>query len=177
MGSASDRMLVYRVHAASFVGTARPLMPLEGEPEMGGIAGSVTGEDSVCSNSLGEWLRQAESSSAAEKVIVAAPPAEPSREPPPRIRMGGNVQAAKLIRRITPQYPVLALQTRVSGTVKLEAVIGCDGKVQSLRLISGHPLLLEAAMRAVRAWKYSPTFLNGEPVEVLAPIEVHLSLQ
>jgi periplasmic protein TonB len=177
MGARSEGTLVYQPPAASLVDAVRPLLPLEWEPEVGGIPGSVTGEDSVRSNSLGEWLRQAERSGATEKVTAAAPAAEVSLEPPPRIRIGGNVQAAKLIRRITPRYPVLALQTRVSGTVKLEAVIGSDGKVQSLRLISGHPLLVESAMRAVRAWEYSPTFLNGEPVEVLAPIDVHFSLQ
>jgi protein TonB len=64
----------------------------------------------------------------------------------------------------------------VQGTVVLVAVIGVDGRVKSLRVASGHPLLVQAALEAVRQWVYRPTLLNGDPVEVESPIEVHFKL-
>jgi protein TonB len=67
---------------------------------------------------------------------------------PQRIRVGGNVQAANLIRRVTPQYPPLAKQARVQGTVRFTAIIGKDGTIQNLTLVSGHPLLVQAAQDA-----------------------------
>src|ERR1700687_1129552 len=101
--------------------------------------------------------------------------------PPPkpvggRIRQGGNVQAARLVNKVQPQYPPLARQTRISGTVRLHAIIGKDGGVQSLTLESGHPLLVQSALDAVRQWRYQPTLLNGEAVEVDTTIDVIFSL-
>jgi protein TonB len=93
-----------------------------------------------------------------------------------RIRQGGAVQAAKLVNRVQPQYPPLARQTRISGTVRLHALISKDGSVQQLEVISGHPLLVQAALDAVRQWRYQPTTLNGEPVEVDTTIDVIFSL-
>jgi protein TonB len=104
----------------------------------------------------------------------AAPP--PPRVTPSRIRQGGNVTAAKLVNQVKPNYPPLARQTRISGTVRLHAIIGKDGTVQSLQLESGHPLLVQAALDAVRQWRYQPTLLNGEPVEVDTTIDVVFSL-
>jgi protein TonB len=73
-------------------------------------------------------------------------------------------------------YPPLARQTRISGTVRLHAIIGKNGAVQQLEVISGHPLLVQAALDAVRQWRYRPTLLNGEPVEVDTTIDVIFSL-
>ena len=73
-------------------------------------------------------------------------------------------------------YPPLARQTRISGTVRLHAIIGKNGSVQQLEVISGHPLLVQAALDAVRQWRYRPTLLNGEPVEVDTTIDVIFSL-
>ena len=84
--------------------------------------------------------------------------------------------AAKVVRRILPVYPPLARQARVSGNVKLLGVISKDGTIQQLQVISGHPLLVNAALDAVRQWVYRPTLLNGEPVEVVAPIDVNFTL-
>jgi protein TonB len=113
----------------------------------------------------------------------AAPPdvAPPSLPLPPAITrptpIGGNVQAAKLIYQVKPVYPQLARQTRVQGVVVLEAVIARDGSVKSLRIASGHPLLNQAALDAVQQWVYSPTMLNGDPVEVSTAITVTFTLQ
>jgi periplasmic protein TonB len=103
----------------------------------------------------------------------APPPPRPTQT---RIRQGGNVTAAMLINRVQPVYPPLARQTRISGTVRLHAIIGKDGSVQQLEVISGHPLLVQSALDAVRQWRYRPTLLNSEPVEVDTTIDVIFSL-
>lgn len=110
------------------------------------------------------------------------PPPPPATKPPQpaaaptRITIGGNVIQSKLIRMVKPTYPPLAKQARIQGQVLLSAVIGREGRIQELRLVSGHPLLAPAAMVAVRQWLYSPTLLNGDPVEVLTTIEVNFTL-
>jgi protein TonB len=111
------------------------------------------------------------------------PPPPPKKEdpPPPKppaapIRVGGNVQSAKLIRQPRPVYPPLARQARISGTVKFNAIIAKDGTIQNLQMVSGHPLLVQAATEAVRQWVYQPTLLNGEPVEVITTIDVNFTL-
>jgi protein TonB len=103
----------------------------------------------------------------------APPPPKPTQT---RIRQGGNVTAAKLVNRVQPLYPPLARQTRISGTVRLHAIIGKNGAVEQLEVISGHPLLVQAALDAVRQWKYQATTLNGEAVEVDTTIDVIFSL-
>ena len=112
-------------------------------------------------------------------VIAAAPPIEKKKEPPQvakPVRIGGDVMEAKLIKRVMPAYPPLARQARIAGTVRLEGVIARDGRVVNLQVHSGHPLLIAAAVDAVRQWVYRPTLFNGEPVEVIAPIQVHFTL-
>jgi protein TonB len=103
----------------------------------------------------------------------APPPPKPAQS---RIRQGGNVQAAKLVNKVQPSYPPLARQTRISGTVRLHAIIGKDGSVTQLEVMSGHPLLVQAALDAVRQWRYQPTTLNGDAVEVDTTIDVIFSL-
>jgi periplasmic protein TonB len=103
----------------------------------------------------------------------APPPPKPTQT---RIRQGGNVTAAKLMNKVQPQYPPLARQTRISGTVRLHAIIGKNGQVEQLEVMSGHPLLVQAALDAVKQWRYQPTQLNGEPVEVDTTIDVIFSL-
>jgi protein TonB len=119
-------------------------------------------------------------------IIGSVPTAAPPPPPPPkveakpvtpqRIRVGGNVQAALAIRAPRPAYPPLAKQARIQGVVKLNAVIGKDGAIQDLKAVSGHPLLVPAALEAVRQWLYKPTLLNGEPVEVVTVIDVNFTL-
>jgi protein TonB len=95
---------------------------------------------------------------------------------PTRIRVGGQVQAANLIKQPKPIYPPLAKQARISGVVRFNALIGKDGTIQNLTLVSGHPLLVPAAQEAVKQWLYKPTLLNGEPVEVATVIDVNFTL-
>jgi periplasmic protein TonB len=106
--------------------------------------------------------------------VGGAPP--PPKATPSRIRQGGAVTQASLVNRVQPNYPPLARQTRISGTVRLHAIISKDGSVQQLEVMSGHPLLVQAALDAVRQWRYRPTTLNGEPFEVDTTIDVIFSL-
>ncbi len=95
---------------------------------------------------------------------------------PQRIRVGGNVQQTNLISQTRPAYPPLAKQARIQGLVRLNAIIAKDGTVANLTVIAGHPLLVEAALEAVRQWIYKTTLLNGEPVEVQTVIDVNFTL-
>jgi periplasmic protein TonB len=105
----------------------------------------------------------------------SGPPPPPTKAPS-RIRVGGNVQAAALVNKVTPQYPPIAKTAHVSGTVVLHAIIAKDGSIQELQYMSGPPLLMKSAMDAVREWRYKPTMLNGDPVEVDTTISVVFSL-
>jgi protein TonB len=117
-------------------------------------------------------------------VPTAAPPPppppvkkeEPKPAAPQRIRVGGNVQQAMLIRQPKPVYPPLAKQARIQGVVRLNAIIGKDGTIQNLTVANGHPLLVPSALEAVKQWVYKPTLLNGEPVEVITQIDVNFTL-
>ncbi len=100
----------------------------------------------------------------------------PPKETPKRIRVGGQVQQARLVNQPKPIYPALARQARIQGTVRLQAIIAKDGSVVELQVLSGHPLLVQAALDAVRQWKYQPTLLNLEPVEVVTTIDVNFVL-
>lgn len=111
-------------------------------------------------------------------LVDALPPPVETKPAPPSgpVRVSEGVQAAKLLRRVLPEYPQLAKIARVQGTVQLLGVIAKDGTIQELRVISGHHLLVNAAVAAVRQWVYRPTLLSGQPVEVIAPIEVRFQL-
>jgi periplasmic protein TonB len=104
------------------------------------------------------------------------PPPPPKPKTPQRIRVGGQVEQAKLIYKPTPEYPPLAKMARIQGSVRLEAIIAKDGTIQDLKVLSGHPLLVKAALDAVKQWRYQPTLLNGEPVEVITEIDVNFTL-
>ena len=93
-----------------------------------------------------------------------------------RVRVGGNVQQKKLLHQVAPVYPPLAKQARIQGVVRLQASIAKDGTVLNLTVVSGHPLLIPAALEAVKQWRYEPTLLNNEPVEVITQIDVNFSL-
>jgi protein TonB len=108
-----------------------------------------------------------------------APPAEPvaPAKPIERVKVGGDVKPPAPIYTPKPVYPPIARAHRISGVVRLEAVIATDGAVKNLRLIHGHPLLAPAAFEAVRQWRYTPTLLNGDPVEVVMQVDVNFVLQ
>jgi tetratricopeptide (TPR) repeat protein len=92
------------------------------------------------------------------------------------VRIGAAVAEANLITKVEPKYPPLALQARISGIVEFIINIGADGKVQSLQLMRGHPLLVDAAKNAVLQWVYRPTLLNGKPVPVTTTVDVPFTI-
>jgi protein TonB len=106
------------------------------------------------------------------QITRAMPPANLKPAPPQKLRVSSGVATGMLVHQVKPQYPQLAIHARIQGTVLLEAVIGKDGKVHELQLVSGHPLLTPAAMEAVKQWRYRPYLLNGEPVDVNTQIAV-----
>jgi periplasmic protein TonB len=111
------------------------------------------------------------------RVIPPPPPPHLTEvEPSKPITVTSDVQAAKLIRKVIPVYPRLAIIARISGTVHLTGIIGKDGLIQQLQVIDGPPLLVKAAVDAVRQWVYRPTLLSNNPVEVIAPISVNFTL-
>jgi TonB family protein len=97
---------------------------------------------------------------------------EPKARQQEPLRVGANVQASKLISKVDPVYPELARRARVEQTVILEVLVDAQGNVANIRVIQGHPLLDQAAIEAVRQWRYSPTYLNGQAVQVLATVSV-----
>src|SRR5579863_7242246 len=94
----------------------------------------------------------------------------------PRYKEGGNVHLGKLIHRVEPLYPRLAAMAHIEGVVELRGVVGIDGRIRELHLLHGHPLLAGAAIEAVKQWIYEPTTLNGDKVEIDAPIRVTFRL-
>jgi protein TonB len=109
-------------------------------------------------------------------IVQSAPTAVPKAATPQRVKVSQGVTSGLLVRKVQPTYPPLAKQARISGSVVLQAVIGKDGSIQNLRAVSGHPMLIQSAIDAVRQWKYKPYFLNGEPVEVDTQVTVNFTL-
>lgn len=137
-------------------------------PDMSGVAGG-TGTPGGVGDPMG--------------MLGGSGPPAPPPPPPPKpkaptgpVRVGGQVAEANLIRRVQPVYPPLAKSARVSGTVEFSAVISKEGNIENLQLVRGHPLLVNAAREAVLQWKYKPTLLNGQPVEVVTQIIVNFTL-
>jgi len=100
------------------------------------------------------------------------PPPVPTTRP---LRVS-HMMEGNLIYRVQPEYPQLARQARIQGTVVLRAIISREGRIENLQALSGHPLLVPAAMEAVRLWRYRPYSLNDQPVEVETQITVNFTL-
>jgi protein TonB len=105
---------------------------------------------------------------------VGEPPAPP---PPTPVRPGREIRAPTKVFDVAPAYPTLAREARVQGIVIIEATVGIDGVVQGARVLRSIALLDEAALAAVRQWRYSPTLLNGMPVPVVMTVTVNFQLQ
>jgi protein TonB len=109
-------------------------------------------------------------------IISSAPVAVPKVATPQKVRVSQGVSEGLLLHKVTPTYPPLAKQARIQGAVLLQATIGKDGSIQNLRVQSGHPMLTQSAIDAVRQWKYKPYLLNGEAVEVETTVQVNFTL-
>ena len=107
---------------------------------------------------------------------VAAPMVQQQEQKKPPVRVGGDVKEPKKIKDVKPVYPEEAKNAGVQGIVILETIIGTDGTVQQAQVLRPVPLLEKAALDAVMQWRYAPTLLNGEPVEVIMTVTVTFSL-
>jgi len=105
----------------------------------------------------------------------APPPPTPVVHKGP-YRVGGKVQAPRLIRQVQPEYPPLARQARIQGDVVIDSVIDAEGRVTEMKVVSGSPLLVESAIQALGQWRYQPTLLNGQPVAVDMLVTLHFTL-
>lgn len=137
----------------------------------GGVPGGVPG--GVAGGSMGGVLGGVIGGTG---TVPVAPIAPRDNKPKAPVRVGGRVKEPKLIRRVEPMYPPLAMQTRMQGTVIVDAVIDERGDVTEVKAISGPPLLIQAALDAVRRWKYEPTYLNEQPVAVQLNVTVAFKL-
>ncbi len=155
----------------------RGIAPPVDEPPLVSLSGlQAAVGTAVASGPLG--MRSGVGSGAVGELLP--PPSSLPPPPKPLVRnpvpVGGNVQESKLIRRVDPIYPQIARLARVSGTVILQVIVDEEGNVTAVKVMQGHPLLVEEAVRAVRQWKCSPTLLNGEPVPVTATVTVIFNL-
>ena len=133
---------------------------------VGGVPGGVAG--GVPNGVVGEMLNSAPS----VPVLAKTPVPTPVK----RMRIASRVAEANLIHDVSPQYPTEAGRARIEGTVVLMAVIGTDGSVKDLRVESGLPMLAQAAIDAVKQWRYKPYIVNGEPVEIDSRITINFTL-
>ena len=133
---------------------------------VGGVPGGIPGGQ--MGGVIGSVISAANSLASVPKFVPVVPQ---------RIRISQGVTKGLLIHKEEPSYPPLARAARVQGDVVLSAVIDVNGQIQNLTLVSGHPMLVPAAIAAVRQWRYKPYLLNGVPVEVETTITVIFSLQ
>jgi len=131
----------------------------------GGVVGGVEG--GIPGGQLGGVIGGIISSSSLSAVPKLAPSVMPKR-----VRVSSGVVAGMVINKVEPPYPVIAKAARIQGDVVLSAVISKQGTIQNLQVESGHPLLVKAALEAVRQWRYRPYFVSGDPVEVETKIVV-----
>jgi len=136
-------------------------------PSVGGVVGGVPG--GIPGGQLGGVMGG---------IVSATNAAVPKFVPvtPQRVRISQGVTRGLLVQKVEPQYPTLARAARVQGDVVLSAVIDTNGQITNLQLVSGHPMLVPAAIAAVKQWRYKPYLLNGQPVEVETTITVIFSL-
>jgi TonB family protein len=164
---------------------AQPEAGAPGQPTRTFVAPQVTAA-APRADSLAARLAAPDPSLVASGGVATAPlglqtqrtlaPPPPAAKPAAQPAVGGRVQEATLLRSVTPLYPPLARQARVSGTVRVEASIGVDGKVKSAKAVSGPPLLRQAAVDAVLRWTYAPATLNGQPVDSNTQVDVGFTL-
>lgn len=146
-----------------------PLAPdVGGDGVPGGVPGGVSGGtmSGVIGGVIGGMTTAA----------PVAPVAPKEMKPKAPVRVGGRVKEPRLLRRVDPVYPALARQLHLDGTVVIDAVLDEQGNVTEMRLVSGQALLVQAAMEAVRQWKYEPTYLNDQPVPIALNVTVIFKL-
>jgi periplasmic protein TonB len=145
--------------------------PVEPDPQPGPVLPNVpVGTGSTDIGALG-------SSANVGEPPVPPPPPEPPPPAPKLVRVGPGVKEPVRVSGAPPEYPLVAREARVQGTVILEAVINDRGRIERVRVLRSQPLLDAAAISAVQNWRYTPTLLNGVPVSVLMTITINFTLQ
>jgi protein TonB len=152
------------------VATAATELPA---PPVNGVAGGIPGgiPEGQAGGAIGGILGFLPNSAPPPPPAAATEPANARR-----IHMGGSVEASLLLHKVTPVYPQSAKDARIGGVVRMKAIIGRQGDVEDLIVLSGDPMLIPAAEDAVKQWVYKPTYLNGAPVEVVTEIDVRFQL-
>lgn len=145
--------------------------PPPSQPAFSGVSGGVP--DGIPGGQLGGVLGGI--LGPGNRLLVPQPPLKPVRRHGP-YRVGGKVQAPRLIRQVQPIYPTIAKEARISGEVEIDSVIDEHGNVTQMKVVSGNPLLVPAALKAVEQWKYQPTLLNGRPIAVDMEVTVTFKL-
>jgi len=135
-------------------------------PQIGNVSSNIVGTGSGDANGVANLL-----AGGSRPILPAVRPA--TAVAPLRI---SNMNEGSLIRKVQPAYPVLARSARIQGAVVLQALISKQGTIENLKVLSGHPMLVPAAIDAVQQWRYRPYILNSEPVEVETQITVNFSL-
>ena len=139
-------------------------------PEVAGVVGGVPG--GVVGGQIGGVVGGVLGGTGA----LAPPPPPPTQKPTPKlVRVGSSLKAPRQTYSVEPEYPALAMQARIHGTVVVDAIIDERGNVVQARAISGNPLLISAALKAVLQWKYEPTSLNGQPISVELQVFVNFN--
>jgi len=149
----------------SSIATGRPVASDDGPPQMTGFGPNVPGTTRGDLHGLPNLFENG------SRPVLPAPPVTVAHR-----FLVSQMNPGDLIRKVQPAYPALARSARIQGTVVLQAVIGKQGTIEDLRVLTGHPMLAPAAIDAVRQWRYRPYVLNGEPVEVETQITVNFSL-
>ncbi|MGE5204437.1 MAG: energy transducer TonB [Chlamydiota bacterium] len=137
--------------------------PSNAPPAVGGVVGGVPG--GVAGGAVGGVLGG----------VLNSPVAVPKVQLK-RVRVSQGVSQGLLVHKVQPEYPQIAKQAHIQGSVVLHAVIGKDGQVQGLQVVSGHPMLTASAINAVKQWRYKPYMLNGQPTEIDTTITVNFTL-
>jgi periplasmic protein TonB len=138
-------------------------------PAAGGVVGGVPG--GIPGGQLGGVIGGIVNATSNLAVVPKFVPVTPQR-----VRISQGVTKGLLVHRVEPTYPTLAKAARVQGDVILSAIINTNGEIENLQLVSGHPMLVPAALAAVKQWRYKPYLLNGQPVEVETTITVIFAL-
>lgn len=124
----------------------------------------------------GAWILLAVCILVAHAFVLAQQPSTTNSEPPLRVRVSQGVARRLLVKKVQPQYPGEARRGHIQGDAVLKALIDTTGSVRELDVVSGEPSLVQAAIEAVKQWKYKPYLLNGQPVEVETQIVVNFEL-
>ena len=151
---------------------ASGLGAISGPPELHEAALRLAGESRLA----GKQNTKNTTLSTFQFVLEDGPSFPPPAAGEKRIRVGGNVMAKKLLHKVNPLYPPEAKEAGIEGVVQLQVLIAADGTAKDILILNGDAVLAQAAAEAVKQWVWEQTLLNGDPVEVIAQVDVNYTL-